>query len=246
MLVTLLLSLPSIRRTFFEIWRALHIIISFATIAALCYHLGPRKFPQIVYLATFAGLWMFGFVLRTFLSIYRTTGGKCQATIQTFQEVVKITVEIPRPWKFRSGQWVYLCLPGNSPHEWFQQHPFMITWWEKKPDSIVFLVQPHNGFTNRVRRLAAGPWKAIIEGPYGKELDFGSYGTILMFATGFGIAGQLPYIKALFEGCKRGEVVTRRISLFWQINGDEEVLLECVKDWMDELLRRDTGYVCYI
>jgi NAD(P)H-flavin reductase len=119
----------------------------------------------------------------------------------------------------------------------------VIIWWERKPDSIVFLVQPHNGFTKRVKRLTTGPWRAVIEGPYGTELDFGSYGTILMFATGFGIAGQLPYIKALFEGCKRGEVVTRRIALFWQINVGEEVLLECVKDWMDDLLRRDTEYV---
>jgi len=186
-----------------------------------------------------SGLW-------TFLSVYQTTGGKCQATTETVQGVIKMTVEIPRPWKLRPTQWGNLCLSEFNPHEWFQKHPFMILWWVCKPESIVFLVQPCNGFTNGARQLAPGPWKVIIKWPYGEELDFRSYGTILMFATGFGIAGQLPYIKALFEGCKRGEVVTRRIALFWQITIGEEVLLEHLNDWMDELLRRDTEYVCYI
>jgi len=33
--------------------------------------------------------------------------------------------------------------------------------------------------------------RAIVEGPYGKEIHLDEYGTVLLFATDIGIAGQL-------------------------------------------------------
>src|SRR5438034_115156 len=62
--------------------------------------------------------------------------------------------------------------------------------------------------------------KATIEGPYGNELNLGSYGTVLLFATGIGIAGQLPYVKQLLEGYHNCKVKTRRIALFWETDSE--------------------------
>jgi predicted ferric reductase len=62
--------------------------------------------------------------------------------------------------------------------------------------------------------------RAIVEGPYGKELQLDSYGTVLLFATGIGIAGQLPYITRLLEGYRNCEVKTRRIALFWEVESE--------------------------
>ena len=56
--------------------------------------------------------------------------------------------------------------------------------------------------------------RAIINGPYGKELSLGSYSTVLLFATGIRIAGQLPYVAQLLDGYHNCEVKTRRIALF--------------------------------
>jgi hypothetical protein len=57
----------------------------------------------------------------------------------------------------------------------------------------------------------------LFHGPYGLQHDFGSYGTLVMVATGDGIASMLPHIKVLLERNLNHDVCTRRIMLFWQI-----------------------------
>ncbi|OTA99792.1 hypothetical protein M426DRAFT_27187 [Hypoxylon sp. CI-4A] len=48
-----------------------------------------------------------------------------------------------------------------------------------------------DNFQTRLRRVCRGPL------PYGKPLVLDQYGTVLLFATGIGITGQLPYMKEL-------------------------------------------------
>jgi NAD(P)H-flavin reductase len=36
--------------------------------------------------------------------------------------------------------------------------------------------------------------RAVVKGPYRNKLPLNSYSTVLLFATGIGIVGQLPYI----------------------------------------------------
>ncbi|RMJ04847.1 hypothetical protein CDV36_014480 [Fusarium kuroshium] len=82
---------------------------------------------------------------------------------------------------------------------------------------------------------------AVIEGPYGKEFNLDSYGTVLLFATGIGIAGQLPFVAQLLEGYHHYEVKTRRIALFWQV--ESEIQTAWVADQMQQLLKQDTGRI---
>jgi NAD(P)H-flavin reductase len=56
--------------------------------------------------------------------------------------------------------------------------------------------------------------RVVIKGPYRKELDFKSYGTVLLFTIGIGIAGQLLYITQLLKGYYNCEVKTQKITLF--------------------------------
>jgi NAD(P)H-flavin reductase len=67
---------------------------------------------------------------------------------------------------------------------------------------------------------------AVIEGPYGKGLNLDSYGTVLLFATGIGIAGQLPFVAQLLEGYHNYEVKTRRIALFWQVESESRYIMD--------------------
>ena len=46
----------------------------------------------------------------------------------------------------------------------------------------------------------------------------GDYEKVLMVASGFEIAAQLPFIKELIQGFNRSEVRTRNIHLIWQLN----------------------------
>ena len=58
---------------------------------------------------------------------------------------------------------------------------------------------------------------AIISGPHGSGISVGDYGKVLMIATGFGIAAQLPYLKELVHGFNSYQVRTREIRLVWQL-----------------------------
>ncbi|KAB2099591.1 hypothetical protein AG0111_0g12058 [Alternaria gaisen] len=83
--------------------------------------------------------------------------------------------------------------------------------------------------------------RAVVEGPYGNELPLDSYGTVLLFATGIGIAGQLPYVTQLLEGYLNCKVKTRRIALFWEVESERHTAW--VADRMQELLKQDTGRI---
>ena len=50
-------------------------------------------------------------------------------------------------------------------------------------------------FTAELDRHTNKNLLAFIDGPYGVRHDFGEYGTVVMFASGIGIAGHIPYIK---------------------------------------------------
>ncbi len=98
----------------------------------------------------------------------------------------------------------------------------MIVWWERTGDglTISLLVKPRRGFTRKLGGITNRRLAAFIDGPYGPEHNFGEYGTVLMFATGIGIAGHMSYIKDLVRGYNSCEVRTRRIVLVWQLDDE--------------------------
>jgi predicted ferric reductase len=92
-----------------------------------------------------------------------------------------------------------------------------------------------------------------IDGPYGKSIDTSQYGTLILLATGIGIAAQLPLIKQALAEYKAGRTSVRRICVVWQMEQecrlessqslsrtdlglDEE---EWAADWMDMMLQED-------
>jgi NAD(P)H-flavin reductase len=54
----------------------------------------------------------------------------------------------------------------------------------------------------------------FIEGPYGSHTALDQYGTVLLFATGIGIAGQLSYMKEQLQLYREWQTKTRRHVLF--------------------------------
>jgi len=109
-----------------------------------------------------------------------------------------------------------------------QSHPFFVAWWyrDAKGDVIVLIVEKRKGFTRDLFLHASNDidqrsgMRAIVEGPYGKQLDLESYDTVLLFATGMGIAGQLSYVTQLLERYHSRRVTGQRIALFWELDSE--------------------------
>jgi NAD(P)H-flavin reductase len=100
-------------------------------------------------------------------------------------------------------------------------------WWypyNKDQDVVIFIIQRQTGFTQSLPSGSSSSQptelRAIVEGPYGKEIHLDEYGTVLLFATGIGIAGQLPYVKQLLENFHNYDAKARRIALFWQVDSE--------------------------
>ncbi|KAH6883860.1 ferric reductase transmembrane component 3 [Thelonectria olida] len=254
-----------LRRRLYEVFLSLHFTLSLAVLAALYLHkpTSISESPTVylfaaVCLLVLTGCVRFGLVLYRNVRYGRPLSRASVRTI-TFKrstgediplsDAVHLHIRLSRTWKHRAGQYVYLCIPGVSHTSFAQLHPFYVAWWYRDGgyDYAVFIMQKQRGFTDRVFSHRASEYDkvadlvAVIEGPYGKELNLDSYGTVLLFATGIGIASQLPYVAQLLDGYQNCEVKTRRITLFWQV--DSEIQTAWVADRMQQLLRQDTGRI---
>jgi len=228
MIVMLLLSTAVVRHVFYEIFIRSHSVLAGVIFVAVWLHMWPRKLlvPPTIYLLVAACLWVSMHVLRVAHIIYRNlrlSRPFSRATIQLLPDAALVHVKLSRPWSFQAGQYVYLCIPGVSPSALFQSHPFTVFWWYRDRDDndiIVLIIEPRRGFTGDLVRRVGIEMKAFIDGPYGKELDLGLYGTVLLFASGIGIAAQLPYVKQLLEGYHQCEIKTKRIALIWEMDAE--------------------------
>lgn len=226
-----LMSLYFIRNLFYELFLKLHLLLAILTITALWYHVTPKSIK--IYLIVAVAVWGAATIIRAFLLLYRNFGqGRCasEAVVERIQtngddgvlvdNTIKITLNIRRSWKLQAGQYLYLSIPRASLFACLQSHPFMIAWWDQDAlgnTTVFFLVRPCKEFTRNIFKHLGSQLTAFVEGPYGVERDFGSYGTVVMLATGIGISGQLPYIRRLLEGYNNCEVRTHNIFLHWQI-----------------------------
>lgn len=247
----LLLSLvTTLRRYSYEIYVWLHWILTSGLLATLFIHTTTKRTlaPSTVYLVTAVGLQIVMSALRFAQVGYRNIKSRrifSRARVQTItfkrdsgsdilvSDAVHVHVRLPRLWQPRAGQYVYLSLPGLTYASFAQSHPFYVAWWyhdeENGNDYVVFIVQRRNGFANDLF-LQARPCNqspeltALIEGPYGKELKLESYRTVILFATGIGVAGQIPYVTQILEAYQNGEAETQRIALFWEIDSEGKSL----------------------
>lgn len=221
-----------------------------ATLVASIYvHIAPRDpfTPPSVYLFSAACLQIVLSFLRFGQVLYRNVKHKepfTRAKVRTLifkrrygsdipvTDAVHVHVQLPRPWRPQAGQYVYFST------SFAQSHPFYVSWWyrdTKGHDFVVLIVQRRKGFTRNLLLRAMNSFdtgdgqRAVIEGPYGNELDLTSYGTVLLFATGIGIAAQLPYVRVLLESYHNYDVKSRKIALFWEIDSEGTELFTFIK-----------------
>jgi predicted ferric reductase len=241
-----ILSSKPLRSRVYEVFSHLHLMFAAAATGTIYLHVPSKELlkPPVLYLFTAVSLQVFIAAVRFGQVLYRNVRFRKplnRASIRaiTFKsphkrdipvsDGVHVHVQLSRPWRPEAGQYAYLCIPGVSYTSFAQLHPFYISWWYRDDQGnsyVVFIVQRQRGFTKNLLLHTGNSFedgsamRAVIEGPYGKKLKLDSYGTVLLFATGIGIAGQLPYVENLLEGYHNCEVKTRRIALFWEVESE--------------------------
>jgi predicted ferric reductase len=242
-----------VRRRAYEIFQKLHLFLAAMLITAIYLHSPSKQLftSPVVYLFAAVCLQICTAFFRISQVLYRNIRyGKppSRATVRTItyktrerdipiSDAVQVHIRPLQPWKPRAGQYVYLSIRGVSHTSLMQSHPFSVAWWyrDTEGDAIVLIVEKRKGFTEDLFSHTStdiGPqsgMQATVEGPYGKELDLESYGTVLLFATGMGIAAQLPYVTRLLEGYHNRKLKSRRIALFWELESECKLSLTPMK-----------------
>jgi NAD(P)H-flavin reductase len=123
--------------------------------------------------------------------------------------------------KIDPGQYVNIWIPSASFWSIVQTHPFTVVSWSHKPqDHLDLFIKRRKGFTNDLYSLSEyGPTTSIVmfTGPHGQSFSTDKHETIIMIATGFGIAAHLPYLKKLIYDHHMRKIPLRRLHLIWQI-----------------------------
>ena len=112
-------------------------------------------------------------------------------------KIMIVSVTLPRPWHFKAGQHVKLCIPSLSRSSFLQWHPFALSSYEVFNGNTVIrlMIRERKGFTALLANKGYPDYEmvALINGPYGKQIQLRTYGTVLLFASRIGIARLLLY-----------------------------------------------------
>lgn len=222
----MLLSIPIPRKQLYELFLRLHqalaILVTYSSVRHL---LSTPKFPWL-YVYIFAGTVAALLVFQCWFVVFRNLAWSRdfpRAYITRLNDTVRIRITTSRPVAVKAGQYVNVWIPSVS---WYilQSHPFVVTnWVEGKQDTLELFIQPRKGFTRELFSHGtldgrdSMPRLAMFSGPHGINIPVVEYETVLMVATGFGIAALLPYLRQLIHGYNTCKTRTRRVHLVWQL-----------------------------
>ncbi|KAH7310341.1 hypothetical protein BKA65DRAFT_413916, partial [Rhexocercosporidium sp. MPI-PUGE-AT-0058] len=93
----------------------------------------------------------------------------------------------------------------------------VISWILKKQDIIELFVKPRRGFTRKLLYYTANSYLrssvVVFNGPHNISIVINEYESVLIIASGFGIAAYLFSLKKLIYNYKARLGRTRRIRL---------------------------------
>jgi predicted ferric reductase len=158
-------------------------------IIAVWYHLQLANLPQISLIIGVIVLWVLERLTRIVKVIYRNNVGS-KALVEALPgNACRVTVDLARPWAFKSGQHAYLYMPSIG---YMTSHPFTVAWSEEaeqldseklatnrqdilamRKTRISFIIRERTGFTKKLFKKAEAAengkfyTKCFAEGPYG-------------------------------------------------------------------------------
>ena len=151
--------------------------------------------------------------------VYEDSATKRQLSMS---DAIYLHIRPNRSWRFRGGQFIYLRFTDLDKRSVFQNHPFYIAWWYKSDqgdDVAVCVVEKRRGLTKQLFVVDQNVKKRVlIDGPYGRNLNPHRFNSILLFATGTGVAGLLSIVAEVFQNPDRSPVNLRQVVLFWEVD----------------------------
>lgn len=221
------------RKWSYEIFLFLHLVLAGLSAYSICRHLvltplvWKPPVPQL-YAYIFTIMFVLTFSIHVGFLLYRNwkMGSEfSRAYITHAYDTVSIRLKLSRPVKVKAGQYILLWIPIGSVSysSLVQIHPFTVTSWsEGEQDYLDLFIEPRKGFTKKLLTYSklhhgGGCCPALFSGPHGISAPIGDYESVVLIASGFGIAAQLPHLKQLIYGYNACKTRTRRVHLVWQL-----------------------------
>jgi len=226
----MLLSVPVFRRPSYEFFLRTHQVLTFACAYALWRHLSSKSL--IVRICLYISMGMFGLtsLLQVCSILYRNVSfqrGFPRAGVTKMSSGIKLTIMVPSRLQIKPGQYINLWIPSISFWSFLQSHPLVVaSCADGEQTTLELLIGPQRGLTSKYLRnsinisgsASGGLRLALFSGPHGLSAPLADFETVLLVASGLGIATQLPYLRHLIRGYNDFQVRTRRIHLVWQLD----------------------------
>lgn len=196
---------------------------------------------------TAAAFWFTTTVFRLSRTLYY---GIAAVDVRADEQVVRAIVRPRRPLRVFPGCYFYLYFPAASFRSRFRGYPINVAWWNAdNPGSnysseLVFLLY-RQGTISNLAKMDKSFQRALLDGPYGRDLRLYEYENVILAAKGQGIAGVLShalhlagrrlYDKQMLEENPTGRPPyldkTRKVDLFWVLEDNSQ------QKWVREELR---------
>ncbi|KKA28416.1 hypothetical protein TD95_003190 [Thielaviopsis punctulata] len=226
MCALLLLSLFFMRRNYYEVFLALHIVLSVAVLYCMWAHLTifDGRFGFVIW--TCSLLWLSDRLLRAarILAFNPIFIQPVRAAVSFSPTANIISLRIP------CGRALYAPPPGsfyyiyvlNGPRFW-ESHPFTAARVPVSPHAsssdavpllgaaaaqdLDFLIRPYDGFTARLAQLAGRHVRVLVEGPYGAPPPLQRFAQTLFVVGGSGIVVPTSFAAQLVAARRRVRVI---------------------------------------
>jgi predicted ferric reductase len=218
-MLTLLATL-GFKRRFFEFFAFSHAGVAIFATAATWLHLRAARRATWYYVALSLTLYAVLLLLQisTFLVknlVQQRRGARAYMSLLG-KDGVSLELHLEKPINARPGQFIYLWM-AISP---LQTHPFMVV--SEQDNTLTVLIQSQTGFSRRLKSIAESAdsdaaYLSWIDGPYGDPPDFGDYQSVVLVASGIGVAAHLSVLKELVSGYHEHSVKARSVALYWQV-----------------------------
>ncbi|WVF68300.1 hypothetical protein IAT40_003065 [Kwoniella sp. CBS 6097] len=211
-------ALPPFRKSFYEAFYWIHIIMALFFAGALFWH-GYKLLDSDSYMIATVVLFLFSVTWRLVMMILDNPILHRATATLIDEETLKLTV--PTLYiKWSPGQHVFIRFSGVRPLE---SHPFSMATIPRPEERVnsaqnmVFLLKPFSGFTQAlfqdVRSRGKATYKVLIDGPYGGAgHDMRAFDSVVVIAGGTGITWALSVLQDLAYYGKGQEV-----KMFWAV-----------------------------
>jgi ferric-chelate reductase len=211
-------------------------------------HLPSTALYSRVYIWIPIGIYLLERTLRTLRYVYNNIRPGRATLLHLPGGVTKIVVTTRQLKSWTPGSFVLLSLPRFGIG---QSHPATIASIPTSHEGqLVFFLRAHHGFTSRIHANAStvslhkatafpepppapkSTHLALIDGPYGgKQLDFASFGSVLLISGSTGVTFTLPILLDIAFRTQKHKLPVKEVTFIWTIKTSD-----CAT-WIDSELK---------